>query len=191
MAEGIITRHSRSCGTRNGGKCSCNPTFQPRVWSRREKRYVNGPTATVKAEAKAWRVDALAALKKGQLKSATKETLSEVADAFLDGVKSGAGTGRWLSTSRGLSGPTRLPKEARTPETRQRQALGADAERPPRPSGRFALQGQRSVNGPEHDHAATGDPQPRHSSRRSSDQSHDRIAAPNAGGQARPNRNAR
>lgn len=90
MAEGIITRHSRSCGTRNGGKCSCNPTFQPRVWSRREKRYVNGPTATVKAEAKAWRVDALAALKKGQLKSATKETLSEVADAFLDRAKSGA-----------------------------------------------------------------------------------------------------
>jgi integrase len=90
MAEGIITRHSRTCGSRNGGRCSCSPTFQPRVWSPREKRYVNGPTATVRAEAKAWRVDALAALKKGQLKSATKETLSEVAEAFLEGAKSGA-----------------------------------------------------------------------------------------------------
>jgi integrase len=90
MAEGIITRHSRSCSTRNGGKCSCSPTFQPRVWSPREKRYINGPTATVKAEAKAWRVDALASLKKGQLKSATKETLSEVGEAFLGSAKSGA-----------------------------------------------------------------------------------------------------
>jgi integrase len=90
MAEGIITRHSRTCGSKNGGKCSCSPTFQPRVWSPREKRYINGPTATVKAEAKAWRVDALASLKKGQLKSATKETLSEVAAAFLEGAKSGA-----------------------------------------------------------------------------------------------------
>ncbi len=90
MAEGIITRHSRTCGSREGGKCSCSPTFQPRVWSPREKRYINGPTATVKAEAKAWRVDALAALKKGQLKSATKETLSEVAEAFLEGAKGGA-----------------------------------------------------------------------------------------------------
>ena len=98
MAEGIITRHSRSCATRSGGKCSCIPTFQPRVWSPREKRYINGPTSTIKSEAKSWRVDALAALKKGQLKSATKETLEQVAEAFLEGAKSGAIRNRKMAT---------------------------------------------------------------------------------------------
>jgi integrase len=89
VAEGIITRHSRACPAKGGGKCSCSPTFQPRVWSPREKRYINGPTATTKAEAKSWRTDALAALKKGQLKRATKETLAEAAALFMDGARDG------------------------------------------------------------------------------------------------------
>ena len=109
MSEGVITRHSRTCGSRNSGKCSCSPTFQPRVWSPREKRYINGPTSTIKTEAKAWRVDALAALKKGQLKSATKETLEEVAEAFLEGARAAQSEiERWGRTSRASFGLTRL-----------------------------------------------------------------------------------
>ena len=91
MAEGIITRHSRSCTTRRGvGKCSCTPTYQPRVWHPREKRYINGPTATSKAEAKSWRVDAMGQLKKGLLRTTTKETLQDAAETFWAGICSGA-----------------------------------------------------------------------------------------------------
>jgi integrase len=89
MAEGIITRHSRGCAGKRGGRCSCTPTYQPRVWSPREKRYINGPTATLKSEAKAWRVDALAALKKGQIQTATKATLDDAVAAFIEGTKNG------------------------------------------------------------------------------------------------------
>ena len=89
MAEGIITRHSRGCPAKRSGRCSCNPTYQPRVWSPREKRYINGPTATLKSEAKAWRVDALAALKKGQMQTATKAILDDAAADFVEGAKDG------------------------------------------------------------------------------------------------------
>jgi integrase len=89
MAEGIITRHARACPAKSGGKCSCKPTFQPRVWSSREKRYINGPTASSKGEAKAWRVDALAALKKGQIQTVTKATLAQAAALFIEGARDG------------------------------------------------------------------------------------------------------
>jgi len=43
----------------------------------------------LKSEAKAWRVDALAALKKGQMQTATKAILDDAAADFVEGAKDG------------------------------------------------------------------------------------------------------
>ena len=32
MAKGIEERHARSCRSRKGGRCDCEPTFQANVW---------------------------------------------------------------------------------------------------------------------------------------------------------------
>ena len=32
-SEGVVLPHVRSCPNRDGGRCSCSPTFQAQVWS--------------------------------------------------------------------------------------------------------------------------------------------------------------
>jgi integrase len=39
VAKGITERHARSCRSRSGGRCDCEPTYQADVWDGREKNW--------------------------------------------------------------------------------------------------------------------------------------------------------
>jgi integrase len=86
---GVVTRHARSCSTKQGAKCSCRPSFQANVWSSREGIRIFKTFPTL-AAAKAWRADAQVGLRKGTMRAPTRITVREAAEAWLEGVKSGA-----------------------------------------------------------------------------------------------------
>jgi integrase len=89
---GIRERHARTCTSSDGGRCSCTPTFEAWVWSKRDGRKIrrtfSGTGAL--AEAKSWRADATVGVRRGTMSAATSATLRSAADAWLEGAKSGA-----------------------------------------------------------------------------------------------------
>src|SRR5262245_39407011 len=88
MAEGIETRHKRDCRSKDGGRCNCTPSFRASVWVQAEGRKVK-KTFPTKAAAKAWRHDAMVSRERGELATPAKRTLSEAADAWLEGARAG------------------------------------------------------------------------------------------------------
>ncbi len=40
MAAGIRTRHSRSCRSREGGRCNCKPSYEAWVYSKRDDKKI-------------------------------------------------------------------------------------------------------------------------------------------------------
>ena len=84
MAEGIRKRHSKGCGARDSGRCSCNAGYEAWVFSKRDGKKIRR-TFVQKAEAKSWRADALGALSRGGMRAAKKTTLGE---AWVTGPRS-------------------------------------------------------------------------------------------------------
>lgn len=85
---GIVVRHSRSCGSRNGARCNCKPTYQANVWIARDgKRRFQ--TFRSHAEAKGWRADAQSAVRRGELRATTRLTVETAAEDFLKGAHAG------------------------------------------------------------------------------------------------------
>jgi len=91
MATGIRPRHARSCAARNGGACSCTPSYEAWVFSRREGRKIrktfSGKGAL--AAAKGWRSDAQSAVRKGTMKAPTRTTVAEAAAEWMALAKEG------------------------------------------------------------------------------------------------------
>ena len=90
MAEGIIRRHSKSCRSRDGGRCSCKAGWQAWVYLPREGRKIYRSFSR-EAEAKAWRADAQAAANRGALRPVRKDTrsLAEALADFVAGMAAG------------------------------------------------------------------------------------------------------
>jgi integrase len=89
MAEGIEIRHSRKCASRAGGQCTCKPTYQAQVYSRRERRVIKKTFAT-QAAAKRWRAEAQNQLNQGKLRAPTPKTLRQAGEALIAGMKDGS-----------------------------------------------------------------------------------------------------
>jgi len=89
VSPGIRVRHGKLCPSRSGGACRCRPTYQASVWSAREGKRLFKTFATL-AEAKAWRTEAQVALRRGTIRAGSSRTLRAAAEAWLEGVKSGA-----------------------------------------------------------------------------------------------------
>ena len=89
QAQGIRTRHSRTCRSRNGARCNCRPSYEAWVYLRREERKVR-KTFDSLAAAKSWRVDALRAAGRGQLKAPTTITVRDAADELIAGMRDGS-----------------------------------------------------------------------------------------------------
>jgi integrase len=91
---GIRKRHSRSCASRDGRDCNCQPSWEARVWSRRAGRDGRGGTISKSfptyAAAKGWREDASHANRRGKLRRATRKTVREALVEVLDGMKDGS-----------------------------------------------------------------------------------------------------
>jgi integrase len=64
--------------------------YRGTAYDRRAKRHLRGPWTLHLAEARAWRVDALARLQAGTLSADLGPTFREAVDRFLDGIESGA-----------------------------------------------------------------------------------------------------
>ncbi len=89
MAEGIEVRHSRSCGSRAGRRCTCQPGYRVAVYDAIARRKVSKTFRTL-AEARRWRATAQTQSAKGVRLSGTSQTLLETAEAFVEGMASGA-----------------------------------------------------------------------------------------------------
>jgi integrase len=88
MAEGIRKRHSRNCNSRHGGRCSCDPTYEAWVWSKRDNKKLRKSFPT-EAAAKGWRSDATRAVRLKKLRAPTTQTLRQAVDEFLEGARKG------------------------------------------------------------------------------------------------------
>ena len=91
MATGIRKRHSQGCRSREGGRCDCNAGWEASVYLSREGRKLR-KTFRREAEARTWRVDALAAARRGLVPDAVRDTRT-VAEALMDfvaGMRNGA-----------------------------------------------------------------------------------------------------
>jgi integrase len=82
---GITVRHARACAK---DPCNCKPTFKAWAYDKRSGKKLT-KTFPTQAAAKSWRVDALAALKKGVMSAPTRVTLWQAAEAWLEAAKSG------------------------------------------------------------------------------------------------------
>jgi integrase len=73
----------------DGGTCNCEPSYEAWAWSPREQKKLR-KTFTNLNEAKNWRADSGGAIRKGTLRSPTKTTLREAAEAWLAGARDGS-----------------------------------------------------------------------------------------------------
>ncbi len=89
MAAGIRVRHARSCRSKQGGRCSCKPTFQAQAYDAQAGRQVWRTFPTISA-AKLWRSDAQVALRKGTLRAPTAKTVTEAAEQLIKGAHDGS-----------------------------------------------------------------------------------------------------
>jgi integrase len=90
-STGIRTRHSRSCPASRDrdATCRCRPSYEAFVYSATDGRKLRRTFASL-SEARNWRHDAASAVRKGTLSAPTRQTLSEAAEAWLEGAKRGA-----------------------------------------------------------------------------------------------------
>jgi integrase len=90
MPNGIVTRHSRSCPSRLGARCSkpCSPRFEAWVWSPRDGRKIQKSFPTP-AAAKGWRRDAMAAVAGGKMRAPTAATIADETRAWMGRVDRG------------------------------------------------------------------------------------------------------
>ena len=88
MAEGIRKLHSAKCASRGGGRCGCQGGYEASVYSPRDGRKIRKTFPTITA-AKAWRVDALAGVRRGSVRAPRPATVREAAEELLRGMESG------------------------------------------------------------------------------------------------------
>lgn len=90
MAAGIVRRHSPACPALDDGRCNCGAGYEAWVYLPREGRKVR-KTFKRKAEAKAWRADALSAATRGGLHPVAHDarTLATALGEFVDGMGEG------------------------------------------------------------------------------------------------------
>jgi hypothetical protein len=91
MATGIHKRHSRTCRTRHGGRCSCNAGWGAWVYLPRHGTKVRR-TFQREAEAKSWRADAVVAASRGALRLAPRDrrTIAEAVHDYIEKMKGGS-----------------------------------------------------------------------------------------------------
>jgi integrase len=87
--KGIEVRHSKTCRSRQGGGCNCQPSYRGHVWDARTERRVRGPFYSTVTQARNWRHEALVATRRGTLRPPSPTTVQQAADALLDGMRDG------------------------------------------------------------------------------------------------------
>jgi integrase len=88
-AQGIRTRHSRTCNATEGGRCNCTPTYEAWVYSKRDGKKIRKSFPTY-AAAKTWRRDAGKLVADKKLRAPASTTLKQEAENWLELVRNGA-----------------------------------------------------------------------------------------------------
>lgn len=104
---GIEERHTLSCPSRAGKRCNCEPRYRGHVKDA-SGRKIRCQWTPSKAEALAWRQEAVIALRQGRLRPPSPTTVKEAGDALIRGMRTGAVLDR--------SGKPYKPKTIRTYE---------------------------------------------------------------------------
>src|SRR5262249_4121299 len=81
--------HSRSCFSREGKRCNCSPGYRVAAYDPISRRKVSKTFKSL-AEARRWRAGAQTQAAKGVRLAGTPQTLREAAEAFVDGMRTGA-----------------------------------------------------------------------------------------------------
>ena len=93
QTTGLYMIHQRSCASRPAeatrGACDCSPTWQAWVPGRRPGDKPIRKNFKSKAEARAWRADAVVAVKKGTMRAPSAQTLDDAAEHLLTGMRAG------------------------------------------------------------------------------------------------------
>jgi integrase len=86
---GIHERHSRSCQSSQGGRCSCTPSIRAWVYDRRAhtKTWKTFTGKGALTAAKRWRANATSQVNDGKSIAPSRHTLLEAAEAWLEGAK--------------------------------------------------------------------------------------------------------
>lgn len=87
-SPGIRPRHSRSCGSRAGATCNCDPSYEAWVFSKRDGKKIRKTFARL-AEAKLWRADAVGQLSKGVMRAPKPTTVREAWEVWREGASAG------------------------------------------------------------------------------------------------------
>lgn len=86
--DGIDVRHSRSCRSLEGGRCSCTPTYRAEAYDRRSGKKVRKSFPSL-AAAKLWRADAMGDLRRGVRRGPSGITLRRAGEDWLAGARDG------------------------------------------------------------------------------------------------------
>src|SRR5918995_2821271 len=89
VPEGIRLRHSRSCSSRDRGRCDCTPSFEASAYAKRDGKKVRRTFGSL-TEAKRWRTAVLKLSQDGALRAPAATTLREAAAIWMDSAKQGA-----------------------------------------------------------------------------------------------------
>jgi integrase len=89
LPTGVRVRHTRKCASKAGAACNCKPSYEAAVFLARDGKKLRR-TFTSLSEARRWRHDAASAAGKGQLRAPTGLTLTQAAEQWLEGARSGA-----------------------------------------------------------------------------------------------------
>jgi integrase len=110
---GIDVRHRRGCPAARvpEARCRCSPSYQAHVWSAREQKRIRKTLPTL-TEAKAWRAEALVALRRGTMRAPSSSTLRQVWESWVVAAREG--------TIRNRSGDPYKPSVLRGYETSMR-----------------------------------------------------------------------
>ncbi|MGH2934981.1 MAG: tyrosine-type recombinase/integrase [Gaiellaceae bacterium] len=122
MAEqipGITVRHVRGCTlpADHRPNAKCMPTYQAHVWDRRARKRIRKTFPTLSA-ARAWRQEAVPAIRRGTLRAPSQTTLRQAWETWLAGAKEG--------TIRTRSGDVYKPSALRGYEQAMRDRFLAD-----------------------------------------------------------------
>jgi integrase len=85
---GIEVRHKKSCPSRDGGFCTCEPSYRAQVWSRADGRFIR-KTFSRMVDAIIWRDEARVEVRRGLLRASQPLTVAEAARAWLEGARAG------------------------------------------------------------------------------------------------------
>ncbi len=88
--EGVDVRHEKRCATRcGGGSCTCHPSYAGWAWDKRAGKKIRGPATKILSEAKAWRQDAVRAVRRGELRARDPVSLRQVAQDWMRRAEAG------------------------------------------------------------------------------------------------------